>query len=334
MISDLFMEAKISVIIPVYNAGLYLERCVQSLFSQSLEDIEYIFVDDCSTDESMQILKNMLERYPDKQNKVKVIRHAKNRGSATARNTGLKNATGEYIGWVDADDYVEVTMFEKLYEEAIKKDSDLVWCGFYKVFPNSTVEVKQNTIQNNKEFIRDLISGKIQGMLWNKIMKRKLVEENGISFSEGNDLGEDRAFLIKFLFYSSAIHYVDRLLYFYTHTNEISITRDPNVLRIYEEINNAEEIDLFLTMNEVDFIMKYDFDKFKFNSKSRLLYTASVEAIKNWAKIFPETNYLIRESSLLYKHKILAHCSLRESCVVIKMWCFIKNLFKRAVNKK
>lgn len=124
------MPVKVSIIIPVFKVRNFIERCVCSLFEQTLTDIEYIFVDDASPDDSLDILKACLERYPDVR-QVKIIGHEKNRGLTAARNTGLRYATGEYIAHCDSDDYADRSMYQKLYDKASETNADLVFCDFY-----------------------------------------------------------------------------------------------------------------------------------------------------------------------------------------------------------
>lgn len=110
---------KVSVIIPVYGVERYIEQCARSLFSQTMRDgIEYIFVDDCSPDKSIEILEDILREYPHREPQVKIIRHTENQGIGGTRRTGVKNATGEYIIHCDSDDWVEPDMYEMLYGKA------------------------------------------------------------------------------------------------------------------------------------------------------------------------------------------------------------------------
>ena len=105
---------KISVIVPIYNVRLYIERCVRSLMEQTLENIEFIFVNDCTPDDSMDILHHVLKEYPKRRKQIKIIEHETNRGISAVRNTGLKNATGQYIIYCDSDDWVEKNMYPKI----------------------------------------------------------------------------------------------------------------------------------------------------------------------------------------------------------------------------
>ena len=122
---------KVSVIIPIYKVRNFIERCACSLFEQTLQDIEYIFVDDASPDDSIDILKSCVERYPERASHVHILVHEHNQGLPAARNTGLPVATGEYIFHCDSDDFVEKDMLEIMYKVATEEDADMVYCDFY-----------------------------------------------------------------------------------------------------------------------------------------------------------------------------------------------------------
>ena len=115
----------VSVVIPVFKVRNFIERCATSLFEQTLEDVEYIFVDDASPDDSIEILKECLERYPKRKAQVQILTHEQNKGLPAARNTGLAVATGEYVFHCDSDDWVESTMLEDLYVTAIQNSADI-----------------------------------------------------------------------------------------------------------------------------------------------------------------------------------------------------------------
>ena len=120
------MNPKVSILVPIYNVSLYIERCARSLFDQTFENIEYIFVDDASTDDSLDILKKVLKQYPKRQKQVRIIRHPQNKGLASTRNTAIDASNGDYIAVVDSDDYVEKNMIEELYNFAVTKNADIV----------------------------------------------------------------------------------------------------------------------------------------------------------------------------------------------------------------
>ena len=158
---------KVTIIVPAYNAEPYIEKCAISILHQTLDDIEIIFIDDGSTDNTGKILDDLTEKY----NNARVI-HQSNQGLYKSREIGLSLATGDYVGWIDADDYAETNMFEELYSAAIINDSELVICN-YSWFPEK--------IATKEKWFREYY-GKIDthfiernSQPWNKIVKRELM---------------------------------------------------------------------------------------------------------------------------------------------------------------
>ena len=166
---------KVSVIVPVYNVEKYIDRCLNSLVNQTLKDIEIIVVNDGSPDDSQQVIDMYVKKYP-----KKIKSYIKeNGGQGSARNFGLTVATGEYIGYVDSDDYVELDMYEKLYNKAIKNDLDIVICGSYNAYENGNREVELD-----REIFKDKKKNAFFGRMavWNKIYKRELLIDSNVSF--------------------------------------------------------------------------------------------------------------------------------------------------------
>lgn len=192
---------KVSVIIPVYNVENYLRKCLNSLVNQTLKDIEIIVVNDGTLDNSQEIIDEYVKKYPKKV--VSIIQE--NGGQGAARNTGLLHAKGEYIGYVDSDDYVEENMYEELYKKAKEEDSDIVICG-------------NNVVKENYEFLskedvdKEFLLGKMA--VWNKIYKKNIIVDNKIQF-RSKVWYEDLDFTMKVYFSSKKISYVDKPLYNY-----------------------------------------------------------------------------------------------------------------------
>ena len=136
--------AKISICIPVYGVEKYIEQCARSLFEQTIiEDVEFIFVNDCTKDKSIDILKNILREYPQRIKQTKIISHEHNSGLVAARNTALKHSTGDYIIHCDSDDWVDFDFYEKLYNQASKTDADVVFAPILIEFVNNEREKKK-----------------------------------------------------------------------------------------------------------------------------------------------------------------------------------------------
>lgn len=209
-------QPNVSIIIPVYNVENYLERCINSLRNQSLEDIEIILVDDSSTDSSLQIC----EKLAGEDSRIKVI-HKVNEGAGKARNAALAVATGEYIGFVDSDDYVEPDMFKTLYEKAKKYDSDLVMSGVLFVDGNMFSEAGEcvrkvyfdkDTHFETEEDLKKLRMGIVGALpedsddskygmsIWKNLFRHEIIKQNKLVFqSEREMLSEDALFMIDFI---------------------------------------------------------------------------------------------------------------------------------------
>ena len=212
---------KISVIVPVYNVEDYLERCLHSLVKQTIEDIEIILINDGSPDNSQKIINCFKEQYPDKIVSVEI----ENSGVARARNIGLQYATGEYVGFVDSDDYVDVSMFEKLYEKAQEDEADIVASGYTRLWSASSKDFQLGETEiygkSLKESPMILVSG--VPYIWNKIFSRSMINENKISFNEFG-IFEDLLFSYQCYLYANCISKCDKPLYYYRVRREGSAT--------------------------------------------------------------------------------------------------------------
>ncbi len=184
---------KVSVIVPVYNTEAYLRKCLDSLIYQTLQELEIVLIDDGSTDESGTIMEEYREKYPDK---VRVI-HKENGGQGIARNIGIQECRGEYIGFMDSDDYVDVHMYETMYNKAVEVNADYAECRYRYVKSIDDREEELATYGNVREhntlkdmFIDPLVSP------WNKLYKKTVLEDSSSWFTEGV-IYEDTAFFLK-----------------------------------------------------------------------------------------------------------------------------------------
>lgn len=321
------MDPKISIIIPIYNAGISLRTCIQCLFSQSIEDIEYVFVDDCSTDDSVEILEDMLEQYPDKFEKVKLIRHVENRGSAAARNTGLSHAAGEYIGWVDADDSISSNMFECLYKTAIDNSADIVWSDYYVVNENKKVKISQVNNYKPLDCIRSLITGRLMGTMWTKLVKKEMFTNNNISFVEGQNMAEDLRVSVQLYYYSKKNAYVPKAFYYYNKsgTTNMSFKNTRMGKTNSEWINNIRDIIQFLEEKGIAYKLKHEINLLKLSPKKNLLVKGTnLSAFKQWREVFPESNKFVWSTNLPLYYKILAWCTENKIWPIIHVWIFVK----------
>ena len=220
-------KTKISVIIPIYKVEPYIEKCARSLFAQTLKNgIEYIFVDDCSPDRSIEILENTLEESPERKNQVKIIRHTKNQGVGKSRLDGLESATGEYIIHCDPDDWVEQEMYEKMLQKAEEDKADIVICDYIEENEFENKVIKVNASGNQTEILSKIIKGDIHNGLCNKLINRDLYLNYSITFQEGQNFWEDTSVVPRLFYVAKKISYLPQAFYNYyknpqSYTNTI-----------------------------------------------------------------------------------------------------------------
>ena len=300
------MRPAVSVIVLVYGVEEYIAECARSLFGQTLKDLEFIIVDDCSPDASMAILERILdEEFPQRRGQVKSLRNEVNRGQAYSRRVGVETATGEYTIHFDSDDRAEPGMLERMYSEARKHDADAVVCAWYR--DDEPVPTRYNRIEEN---IRDLIlgdmvaAGEIQS-LWRYMVKRELYSR-GIEFPVFNQ-GEDHALLVQLIWNSKDVYCVPEPLYHW-RTNMLSVTRDPSaqgIKRRFEgDCANARLVEAFLTRQGVRERFASQLAALKLQAMFDLRpLLRKGECLAEWRSAFPE----IKGKVLSNKHIIFAH---------------------------
>ena len=209
---------KVSIIITIYNREMYIEECVRSLFEQTLTGIEYIFVDDASSDGSIKKLKQTIESYPHLQPSIKIVQLRKNMGVSNARRVGMSQVTGEYVIHADSDDWVDRDMYESLYEQAKKTEADIVGCNIYHEYSDKRSILQQQYAKSVNENIRRLINGEIHPSLCTSLTRTKLISDHSITFPEGLNMGEDLYYNLQTFLYAKKIIGIDFAPYHYRHT--------------------------------------------------------------------------------------------------------------------
>lgn len=227
-------KALISVIVPVYNVEPYLEKCLQSIISQSINNLEIILIDDGSIDNSGKIC----DQYQKLDNRIIVI-HQNNKGLSAARNRGLEIATGKYIGFVDSDDWIEKNMYEEMYNFLENNNLDIVTCNFYHHYENEKVK-SDKTINNNnkiwddkKEMLIEVLNDNVmRNFVWSKLYKKEFWKN--IRFPEGK-VYEDIFISIPLIEKAKKIGYLSQPLYYYRHRKN-SITKSNSLTKIKDSI--------------------------------------------------------------------------------------------------
>ena len=305
---------KVSVIIPVYGVEQYIERCARSLFEQNMDDIEYLFIDDCTPDMSVEVLKSVLEEYPNRKDQVIIHRMKQNSGQAAVRKWGILNATGEYIIHCDSDDWTDVKMYETLYKIAKTDNADVVVCDFYTSDRYQHEYHKGLEATSREEVLSSFYQRKIPTTLWNKLVKRDLFLKEGFVFPEHN-MGEDIVLITQALYFSTNISYVkEPLYYYYENPNSISnIQTEEGAYKKYSDaISNAAIVRDFYRTQECPDIVRDALVVYYYYEKRLLLPLIEFKRSyrKQWYDTFSELNKEILFCPLLsFKEKIIYYAT-------------------------
>ena len=296
-------KAKVSVLVPFYNVEKYVGRCVESLFSQTYSNIEYVFVNDCTPDNSMDIINEHIDKF-NVRNKCVIINHEVNKGISASRNDCLDNATGDYILFIDSDDYIYKDMVELLVKAAIENNADISGCGYIEEYKDRSVEMPQRYTNNHVEMMRAITLLTIKGVMWKLLIRRSIVEENQVRFIPDNTMVDDYLFCCQVFFYAKRFASVDKCMYHYIqyNPNNYSKTREFNITSQAKAIVKTEE---FYKENGVYELVKDELLQRKFISKLPLLLNKNCYNVKLWRELFPESNNIWKKMNFSFKQKTL-----------------------------
>ena len=308
------MNPKLSVIVLIHNVELYIERCLISLFEQTLKDIEYIFVDDFSTDSSILILEQIVEKYPDRKDSVKFIRNETSRGQAYSRRIGIENAIGEYIIHCDSDDWINVHMYEKLYTYAKMNGLDMVWCDYYRTDGITHKWIPQKCEVDQLSMIDGIFRNKLIASLCNRIVKRDLYSHANFTYPQAN-MTEDFVIILQLILQSKKSGNIAQPFYFYYfNTTSICMSSEVNrVLKNHSEIiENSELSFTIIDRYGLSPIFQEHIVCKKFLCKeilSPILHLSRYRYL--WKMTYKEINESIYKNNLIsFKSKIRTFCLL------------------------
>ena len=312
------MQTKsISIIIPVYNVERYIERCVRSLFEQTLENIEYIFVDDCSPDKSVEILRRLINEY--KGLSVRIISHEQNRGLPSARNTGLAAATGEYVFHCDSDDWLEKDAMEQLFQAAKTNQADIVWCDWFLSFRDNERYMKQKETETPIDCIKAMLAGHMKYNVWNKMVKRSIYIDNRIDFPDGFGMGEDMTMIQLFAF-AKKVCYVPKALYHYVQLNMSAFTKTTSETHLSQIKYNANRTIEFI-QNRYGNALDKELQFFKLNIKLPFLITNKKDSYRRWLAWYPEANrYINRNKMFSLRIRLLQQAAMKRQFWIVWLY--------------
>lgn len=281
---------RISIIVPIYKVENYLERCINSILNQTFKDYELLLIDDGSPDNCA----NICDKFSKIDSRIKVI-HQQNHGVAYTRNVGISLAKGEYVTFVDSDDYVDKDFLSELYNKAEQQKLDFVYCNYFRCKSNKQEEITEKECHAPMEAINASLEGTLDGYLWLKLIRNSILKENCITFEENINLWEDIIFTIKVLFSCKSVGYVNKCLYYYNTDNQNSYCNKNYQNRNKDLLNAENYIEEFLKNNnycEIEYI-------YKLQIKVVLLIFYSAKTIKEKKKALS----LFNNSKKIYKNK-------------------------------
>ena len=306
----------ISIIVPVYNSELYINRCLDSLLKQTYKNIEIVIVDDGSKDNSLQLIKD----YANKDSRIKVYTQS-NQGPSVARNTGLDNSTGKYIMFVDADDFIDKNMVANMVE-VIKDDKNtLVLCDNSEIWANEIEERKLFDTDKNcikkVDVIKSIASGKA-GLVCGKLFNKNIIKEHNIKFDKEIKMCEDQIFFLNISRYCDDFIYIPKSLYFYDRRNENSITIK------YKEKVIDNQIYVINIIKEILKTLDIESDDIKYIINNRYIdaidYCVSNEVldtkIYNIRDKISNVNDIIQKTNIKKAVEKISHLNRRENIII------------------
>lgn len=246
-------NAKVSILVPVYGVESYIERCAVSLLEQTYDNIEYVFVNDCTRDNSISVLEGVIERYPNRKNNCKVINHIINRGLGAARNTAVENASGDFVMHVDSDDFIDFNAVELAVSCQMATDSDIVSFGALMEYSNKTDEYVPKDYEETKSFCIDVLSRSQPHFIWGRLIRKSLYVDYKIRVVEGANMGEDLQILPKLIYYSKKCSVLRQTLYHYNLSNNASYAHTYSEKIIRQGESSFNEVYAFFQDKDPDY---------------------------------------------------------------------------------
>lgn len=319
---------KISILVPIYKTEKYIERCARSLFEQTYKDIEYIFVDDCTPDKSLQILQMVIQNYPKRIPSISIIRNKRNSGIAQVRNTLLNCACGDYVYFVDSDDYIEKSAIEKFVQIVHETNADIVRCNYKKSIGIGQYEVEKNPLVTNKHQLLEQSISSLSGVdaMWKLFIRRALFTENNLIFEPGINACEDYIMSVKLFWFSQTTVDIDDVLYYYTMFGNVSSITKNNVLCVEDRMKAIEAVRKFLMEKEI-------FKEYERSLSLRILMCKQAYLIQKdkldldkYLNLYPEVNKVWRNFSYGRRESFLFWLAEHNCRFLIKLLYYLRSL--------
>ena len=277
----------ISVIIPVYNAEKYIDRCIHSILYQTFTDFELILINDGSKDSSGTIC----EQYALKDSRIRLFNRT-NHGVSATRQFGIEHCRGKYCIQIDSDDWIDIDFFEKLIRKAKGTNADIVYCGFIKEFVDKSYKVKMFTTDSSSDYLSAILTFRAWGSVWNKLINMDLINNNNICFTEGVCMWEDLNFIAKCLLFTKKIAFCDSTYYHYTQYNNFSLCSTVSTYDMPSHtIAAIADLEKYIIAAQKSTSFSFELAIAKLFAKQKLLFDSRFRNIIKWINVFQESNH-------------------------------------------
>ena len=311
---------KVSILVPVYGVERYIEKCARSLFEQTFGDIEYVFVNDRTKDRSIEVLRSVLEQYPERVPQVRIVEHEKNLGLAGARNTAVALARGEYVLHVDSDDYLEPEAVERLVRVAEAEEADIVAADMYWQFQAYSVHFKHIFCADKQEYLKILLSKQTSANVCGKLIHKKLYTDHHIEIPLGLNYGEDYCVYPRLVYFSRKTAYLPFPVYHYVQYNAGAYTRtsmEKNTDAIVRVISTLED---FFREQKIYDDLKESFDTAKLKVKAAALFLLSGVPQKRFAQLYPGIPLEQYKNRISRREYRVLHLARKKAFFAIKLY--------------
>ncbi len=231
---------KVSILVPVYGVERYIERCARSIFEQTYQNLEIIFVDDCTPDKSIDVLQRVIEDYPERKTQTRIIRHEKNRGVSATRNTAVAAATGEFLSYVDSDDWIDKNSIALLVSKQDEDNADIVTGCAVKEYGTYSEELLIKVVSSWEDQIKIVLGLTLDHVIWARLIRRSLYIDHDIRAKEGLNHGDDAQVVPLLFFFAHKSSSLDRPFYHYNCCNNSSYTRSSS-LYLESQLSKARQ---------------------------------------------------------------------------------------------
>ena len=303
---------KVSILVPIFNVENYIGKCLDSIFTQTYANVDYVFVDDCSKDNSVLVLKSKLSEYSIPKDKYTIICHTANQGIAQTRIDLLDKAKGDYIQFIDSDDWIEKDMISKMVEATDNGKIDIVGCGYNIQYNNGTSNrIIERYSDNPYDNMIGCINYDIATTLWKLLIRKSLF--NNFYICKDINIGEDYIISIMLYYYANSFATVNSPLYNYVHANNnrLSYAIKNSLLDHTAAVKKIEQF--FKDRGLLNETIIHSLNLRKFNIKSNYLTNRAFD-INKYKTTFPEANKVWRQINYSRNEKI-------------KFWLAEKNLY-------